>query len=156
MSRPRKPTALRLVTGGRTRIYHSRNEPKPAPSTPTAPDWLKGRAREAWNSVVDELTAMNVTCRLDSGILASWASATGTIAEAQDMLNKMDPATRLLIKNKRGGPTVNPLVGIIRKSQRDASHFAQLLGLTPSGRASLEVRPLLSADPADKFFAGVK
>ena len=123
MARPRKPTALRLVTGGRTRPHHSKSEPTPDPRAPIPPAWLQGRGLEAWNSVVDELTAIGCTSRLDAGILASRASAMGVIAEAQEMLNTMESPRRLLVTNKRGGPSVNPLIGIIRKAQRDASHY---------------------------------
>ena len=56
--------------------------------------------------------------------------------DCTELLNTMD--TRLLIQNKRGGPSVNPLLGIIRKASRDAAHYATLLGLTPSARATLE------------------
>lgn len=152
MARPRKPTQLRLVTGGRTRPHHSKNEPKPEPSTPVPPTWLKGHALAAWNGVVAELVTMSAVCRLDAGVLASWASTQGVIAEAQEMLNTMEPSMRLLVKNKRGGPSVNPLIGVIRKAQRDAAHYATLLGLTPSGRAALEIKPPV-VDPANKFFA---
>jgi P27 family predicted phage terminase small subunit len=118
---------------------------------PVQPEWLQGRALAAWNSVVVELTAIGVTSRLDAGILASWASAMGTLAEAQELLNTMDSGRRLLIQNKRGGPSVNPLLGIIRKASRDAVHYATLLGLTPSARATLEVKPQPN-DPMDKYF----
>ena len=75
----------------------------------------------------------------------------GTLAEAQELLNTMDSGRRLLIQNKRGGPSVNPLLGIIRKASRDAAHYATLLGLTPSARATLEVKPQPN-DPMDKYF----
>ena len=101
--------------------------------------------------MVDELTAIGCTSRLDAGILASRASAMGVIAEAQEMLNTMESPRRLLVTNKRGGPSVNPLIGIIRKAQRDASHYATLLGLTPSSRAALEVLPE-PRNPVDKYF----
>jgi phage terminase small subunit len=54
-------------------------------------------------------------------------------------------------KNKRGGASVNPLLGIIRKASRDAVHYATLLGLTSSARATLEVKPQPN-DPMDKYF----
>ena len=151
MARPRKPTALRLFTGGRTRPHHSKSEPTPDPRAPTPPDWLQGRGLAAWNSVVDELTAIGCTSRLDAGILSSWASAMGTIAEAHEALNTLDSGRRLLITSKRGGPSVNPLIGIIRKAQRDASHYATLLELTPSSLAALEVLPA-PRNPVDKYF----
>ena len=151
--RPRKPTALRLVTGGRTRPHHSKSEPTPDPRAPIPPAWLQGRGLEAWNSVVDELTAIGCTSRLDAGILSSWASAMGTIAEAQEALNTLDSGRRLLITNKRGGPSVNPLIGVVRKAQKDAAHYATLLGLTPSSRAALEVLPA-PRNPVDKYFSG--
>ena len=43
-------------------------------------------------------------------VLASWASSQGVIAEANELLNTLEGAgARLLVKNKRGGPSVNPL-----------------------------------------------
>ena len=110
MARPRKPTSLRLVTGGRTRPHHSKNEPQPEPSRPVPPDWLQGHARVAWDSVVTELTALGVTCRLDSGVLASWASSQGVIAEANELLNSLEGGgSRLLMKNKPRGSDSKPL-----------------------------------------------
>ena len=40
---------------------------------------------------------------------------------------------------------------MIRKAQRDAAHYANLLGLTPAGRADLEVEPIV-VDPAEAYF----
>ena len=77
----------------------------------------------------------------------------GTIAEAQEALNTLDSGRRLLITNKRGGPSVNPLIGVVRKAQKDAAHYATLLGLTPSSRAALEVLPA-PRNPVDKYFSG--
>jgi phage terminase small subunit len=74
----------------------------------------------------------------------------GTLAEAQELLNTMDSGRRLLIQNKRGGSSVNPLLGIIRRASRDAVHYATLLGLTSSARATLEVKPQPN-DPMDKY-----
>jgi hypothetical protein len=45
-------------------------------------------------------------------VLASWASSQGVIAEANELLNTLEGAgARLLVTNKRGGPSVNPPVG---------------------------------------------
>jgi phage terminase small subunit len=63
----------------------------------------------------------------------------------------MAPGGRLLIKNKRGGPSVNPLVGVIRKAQRDAAYYATLLGLTPSARAALDLKPTTN-DQVNRYF----
>ena len=67
------------------------------------------------------------------------------------LLNTMDSGRRLLIQNKRSGPSVNPLLGIIRKASRDAAHYATSLGLTLSARVALEVKPQ-PTDPMDKYF----
>lgn len=151
MGRPRKPTALRVVTGGRTRPYHSKAEPKPASRAPDPPPWLQGPALAAWNSVVDELVTLGCITRLDASILASWASAVGRIAEAEEALNGFDGIERLLVKSKRGGPRANPLLKIISQAQRDAAHYGGLIGLTPSGRASLAA-PSPQADGLEEFF----
>ena len=74
------------------------------------------------------------------------------MVEATAQLNQMPSGNRLLIKSKRGSPTVNPLVGVIRRAQRDAVHFGTLLGLSPSARASL-ASPRPVEDRYDEFFA---
>ena len=107
MARPRKPTALRVVTGGRTRPYR-KAEPKPASRAPDPPPWLQGPALTAWDSVVDELVTLGCVTRLDASILASWAAAVGRIAEAEEVLNGFDGMARLLVQSKRGGPRANP------------------------------------------------
>jgi hypothetical protein len=72
-----------------------------------------------------------VLTSLDQSVLAAWASATGVVAEAQEQFNQMPEGNRSLIKSKRGGPIVNPLVGVIQKAQKDAIHYGNLLGLSP-------------------------
>ena len=73
------------------------------------------------------------------------------MVEATAQLNQMPSGNRLLIKSKRGSPTVNPLVGVIHRAQRDAVHFGTLLGLSPSARALASPRPV--EDRYDEFFA---
>ena len=77
------------MTGGRTRPYHSKAEPKPASRAPDPPPWLQGPALAAWNSVVGELVALGCVTRLDGPLLAAWASATGRAVEAELMLNEL-------------------------------------------------------------------
>ena len=137
MARPRKPTGLRVVTGGRTRPYHSKAEPKPASRAPDPPPWLQGPALAAWNSVVAELVELGCVTRLDGPLLAAWASATGRAVEAELMLNELGGRDRLLVETAHGCARINPLIRIVNDSQRAATHYAGLLGLTPSGRASL-------------------
>src|SRR4026207_837257 len=99
MARPRKPTALRVVTGGRTRPHHSHAAAKPNPASraPAPPPWLQGPALAAWNSVVGELVALGCVTRLDGPLLAAWASATGRAVEAELMLNELGGRDRLLV-----------------------------------------------------------
>src|SRR4026207_1657050 len=97
MARPRKPTGLRVVTGGRTPPYHSRPGPSPASCAPAPPPWLQGPALAAWNSVVGELVALGCVSRLDGPLLAAWASATGRAVEAELMLNELGGRDRLLV-----------------------------------------------------------
>ncbi len=127
MAKRRKPTRLRLVTGGRTRRHHVAEEVQPDPTMPSPPAWLQGHGLNAWREVAGPLHVLGVLTSLDQSVLAAWASATGMVAEAQEQLNQMPEGNRLLIKRKRGGPLVNPLVGVIRKVQRDAIHYGNLL-----------------------------
>ena len=89
------------MTGGRTRPYHSKAEPKPASRAPDPPPWLQGPALAAWNSVVGELVALGCVTRLDGPLLAAWASATGRAVEAELMLNELGGRDRLLVARLR-------------------------------------------------------
>jgi P27 family predicted phage terminase small subunit len=100
--------------------------------------------------VVDELTVLGCVTRLDGQLLAAWASATGRAAEAEELLNKLTGRARLLTESRHGSARANPLIAIISQAQRDAVHYAGLLGLTPSGRASLSV-PQQQKGRADEF-----
>jgi P27 family predicted phage terminase small subunit len=153
MAKPRKPTRLRLVTGGRTRRHHVAEEVQPDPTMPSPPAWLQGHGLKAWNEVARPLHTLGVFTSLDRDILAAWASATGMVAEAQEQLNQMPEGNRLLLKSKRGRPLVNPLVGVIQKAQKDAIHYGNLLGLSPSARASLVTPSPQKRGDLDEFFA---
>jgi phage terminase small subunit len=53
------------------------------------------------------------------------------------MLNELGGRDRLLVETAHGCARINPLIRIVNDSQRAATQYAGLLGLTPSGRASL-------------------
>ena len=111
------------MTGGRTRPYHSKAEPKPASRAPDPPPWLQGPALAAWNSVVAELVELGCVTRLDGPLLAAWASATGRAVEAELMLNELGGRDRLLVETAHGCARINPLIRIVNDSQRAATHY---------------------------------
>jgi phage terminase small subunit len=69
------------------------------------------------------------------------------------MLNELAGPARLLVKSKRGSPRINPLIRIVNDSQRAATFYAGLLGLTPSGRASLGAQQEVRTDDFSEFFS---
>jgi phage terminase small subunit len=66
--RPRKPSAIRDLEGNRSRTAIPPD--MPLSGFPECPDYLQGKAREHFNFVSAELTAIGVTKRLDSEALA--------------------------------------------------------------------------------------
>ncbi len=93
--RPRKPSGLRAIEGNRSRTDIPPD--MPLAGFPEAPEHLGDRARQHFNFVSAELSAIGVTKRLDSealSILADlwdkyWAlSSCGEIGEAMKVVGK--------------------------------------------------------------------
>lgn len=113
--RPRKPSALRELEGNRSRTAIPPD--LPLPGIPECPDRLGGEAREHFNFVAAELTAIGVTKRLDTPGLSVLASLWAMYWECEQ--NKdIDGACKVVAK---------------------WSALAGKFGLTPADRAKLMV-----------------
>ena len=122
MAMPRKPTALKLVTGNPGRRPLPQNEPKPT-GKPLQPKWLRGRAAKIWKEIAPQLFWL---AEADSHKLAVWC---GLYAEVQSGLEHVNSA-RLTQWRVLGSE----------------------LGLDPSARARLTVKDDNGKADGERFF----
>lgn len=145
-----KPTALRLLDGGRTETRT--NEPvftTPA-EMPEPPYYLNAEAAEEWRRVIADLYSTGVYTNVDQTMLAAYCMAFSRWVRAEQDLEKMaamDPTTHgMMMKTSNGNAIQNPLVGVASTARRDMQRLAAEFGLTPSSRTQLSVDPNAATD----------
>lgn len=144
------PTHLKLLRGnpGKRRLQPALQIlPPPAPLP--APEFLTGYAREEWERVAPQLTALRCLSPLDVASLRvycetykRWRTAVETISEMEGR----DPVTHgLIVKTQSGGAVPNPFVWIAQNAARDLIRFAAEFGLTPSARSRIHAVEAIGA-----------
>lgn len=143
MGRRRTPTVLKLAHS----MPSLRNQPNreaeapPIPERPACPPHLRGYAVEAWDHYVDEMMGLGMLTSLDLDMLAAFCECARQHREACEIeaeLAKQDPVTRGLVVRSAGGSAyLNPILAAKQGAARDMARIGQMLGLTPSGRATI-------------------
>lgn len=146
-----RPTALRLLQGDRSdRI--NRNEPVPAPTTPTPPDYLDADARAVWDELaVDHFAKVGVT-HWDSIALGVYCTSVVLHRRAAATINQ----TGVLLRNRgdHGDALVkHPALQIVRDQAAIIRAFGAEFGLTPSSRQTLTGPTAPEASPADRLLS---
>jgi P27 family predicted phage terminase small subunit len=120
-------------------------EPKAARGLPPCPEYLKGRAREAWQFWSEELAAMDLDRRPDSHMLEGCCVAYDAAVDAYETIQKqgrliakkaLDPKTNtLVVVDVRPHPAVrqgNQAWALMRA-------FCSEFGLSPVSRIRLSI-----------------
>ena len=94
------------------------------------PVHLMGIAREEWNRVVNELTALGVLSRFDMAALAVYCACYALWVEAMDGLQKFG----IMMKSPTGYPVQSPYVAIANKQAEMIVKLAIEFGFTPAAR----------------------
>lgn len=129
--RPRKPSALRELEGNRSRTDIPPD--MPLSGIPECPRRLTGLAREHFEFVAGELTAIGVTKHLDTEALAMMAQLWGEFWAAAEQ-HDIDGMCKLSAK---------------------WGNLAGKYGLTPADRAKIMATPATKQDPTElKYFSG--
>ena len=141
-TKPRKPTALRVLEGNPGHRPLPQNEPKPAAAIPDPPPHLHAYAVEKWNELAPRLAALDLLTDLDGAILGAFCDSYARWRIASEMIAAKaaaDPESGgLLITMPSGAVVQDPLVGIANKAMRDMCRYGAELGLSASARASFE------------------
>lgn len=98
--------------------------------TPVMPDCLTGEAKALWDRVVPQLVAARIPKQPDSESLAAMCMAWAQACDATRTLSK----TGILIKDARGNPVANPMLGIRERALAMFLRYAVEFGFTPASR----------------------
>lgn len=144
--RPRKPTALKALTGTLQPCRTNPNEPKPEKDFPLAPAHLSADELTAWNQVVQIVDGMGVLTMADffgvEELATAYANLLGLrrrIKEQGDLYEKRDVSGETM---KRP----NPLVAMEQAQRRDFLALLTKFGLTPADRSRVSA---INADKGD-------
>lgn len=129
-----QPTALKLLRGIPASNH---DEPMPEVAIPDCPDHLDDAARAEWDRLVPELASLGMLTRIDRAALAAYCQAWSRWEHAERQVQEMG----LIVKSPNGYPCQNPYLSIANKAVSQVKTFAAELGLTPSSRSKVKVKP---------------
>jgi len=95
------------------------------------PSELPPLAREEWNRVVGELTALGVLSKFDRGALAVYCGAYALWAEAMEAIQKFGS----MIKSPNGYPVQSPYLATLNRQADTMMRIACEFGFTPAARS---------------------
>lgn len=146
MSRPNKPTALKVIQGNKGKRALNKSEPDPEYLNDlTAPSYLSLAAAKVWDEVVPNLRQALLLTKVDVPMLAMGCTA---IAQYRTAANKADGELikAKMVKDDDGiavatGEHVNPWLIVQSMSFKQAMAVFQQFGMSPAARTRIAVNP---------------
>ena len=132
MPRPRKPTVVRLLQGGRNKQRLNPDEPKPAGKA-IAPTWLSPEALLHWNRLAPILERMRVLTEADVDALMLYCRECQVYSDAEKMIRR-DGITM----ETEQGLKKHPAVTVLHEAATHMRNLMASFGMTPSSRASVD------------------
>jgi len=142
------PTNLRLLRGDRQSRINSR-EPAAPPTPPEPPEDIADDVRAIWDYTVGELQAMGLASSADRDALLCYCEAVATHRKASAILAR----SPVLVKGTHGALIRNPALAVQRDSANVIRTLAQLFGLTPSGRSTIQTDSSAGSGNGNPFTA---
>ncbi len=131
---PAAPSSVKLALGETRPSRVNFLEPSPQRHAPAMPRDMDDGAKAVWRRVLREMGHTEVIRAADADVLRCYCEAVSQYQVTMRMLATSSP----LIRN-RGELVKNPLHQIVRDNRDAVRLFARELGLSPSGRAGLNV-----------------
>jgi P27 family predicted phage terminase small subunit len=134
MGRTRKPTALRLLEGNRSKTPLPTGEVLPGLASLRAPGWLPDGARKVWRKYAPAAQRLGVLTELDVQHFATWCVSAADFIEATARLEADGALTRNGLVMQ-----ASPYHAIRAKAVAAMLRFGQRFGMDPASRAALAV-----------------
>jgi phage terminase small subunit len=137
--RPRKPTALRELQGGRTRPHHNPNEPTPDVRIPDRPMWLDDdpTASALYDEVCRYVVDMKVGTSVDGIALGLLADQLAIYIKFRSEV--MDYGVMIEVFDAKGNPQskINPAMKGMNEATTNIHKLLREYGLTAASRSSV-------------------
>ena len=130
MGRPRKPTALKIISGTDQPCRIRNDEPKPAADNIEMPDGMSEKAQKYFDDVKAKLLACKVVTDIDNYALAILATAIAELFEIQALLDEGG----IIMEGRNGYPVVSPYFRAYNQKQDQVRRMLIEFGMTPSSR----------------------
>ena len=159
MPRPRKPTALKILTGAAAhnpqRINPAEPKPKLIPLTSHPPAWLElsPTGRRAWRTIAPILRGMKVATTADPLAIGLLCDVLATYVTARDTLREEGLTFRTVNKNGEEMIRAHPAAAIASDSWRRARLMLNDYGLTAASRAKVSAVEIAEHDPLAEWEA---
>ena len=138
MSRPRKPTQLKVLQGSRVRSDReaASNAAQPTLAIPPCPDWLDAKSRKQWDKIAPQLVALGLLSVIDGDLFGAYAE---TSARYGDVCTKLEDVDTWIGKTPNGFQVQTALVSIRNTLQKQLISLGREFGLSPAARSSIKV-----------------
>jgi P27 family predicted phage terminase small subunit len=148
MSRPTKPTALKLIEGNKGKRGLNKQEPDPEYLEDlTAPAYLSDAAKEVWEDVAPNLRRSRLLTKIDVHMLAMGCNAIAQYRIAAHHAGDNLVKSKMVEPTDGDGPAVatgehvNPWLIVQSMSFKQAMSVFQQFGMSPSARARVSINP---------------
>lgn len=139
MSRPRKPTQLKVLQGSRVRSDRdaAANAATPELAIPPCPHWLDTKSRKHWDSIAPQLVALGLLSVIDGDLFGAYAE---TAARYGDVCAKLDNVDTWVDTTPNGFKVQSALVSIRNTLQKQMLVLGREFGMSPAARSSIKVQ----------------
>ena len=141
--RPRKPTALKVLTGNPGQRPLPENEPKPAPvvETPGPPSWMNKDGKRMWKRQAPGLARVGLLTEADLETFSMLCQSYGEWLEAVRDIKKNGKFCIYINKAGAENEMERPMVKLEHKAYERYKSLCTEFGLTPAARTRIEVKP---------------
>jgi P27 family predicted phage terminase small subunit len=150
--RRRKPTSAKVLAGTFRKDRANPGEPKPPRGHVTAPDWLKGEARWAWEQLAGQLgdAGTRVLSQQDRHALGLLCDAYHEYRVAR---RQVEHDGMMVVRLTKAGMVrvKHPLIQVYQDAWRRVRLMLVEFGLTPASRSKTSSRPAEEADPLQEL-----
>lgn len=138
MARPRKPTQLKVLDGGRLRGDRDalQFQARPEIALPSCPDWLDAKARKIWHKIGPELVNLGLLSVIDGDIFGSYAE---TAARYGEVCERIDTLEKCMATTPNGFEVQSVLFQLRNTLQKQLVALGREFGMTPAARSSIKV-----------------
>lgn len=142
------PTKMKILSGNPGHQKLNMDEPLPDPGMPEMPEGLCDYAQQEWRECGPGLARMGVLTTVDKGVFMAYCQAFADFKRARIELNRLreessqDSGSIFVTPTREGGGKRNPLIVVANEAAVLMVRFGAELGLTPSARSKIEVKPI--------------